>query len=476
MNNETNKKTCYYCSNEVQESEGVQWGSYFYCDSCFKRLKCQVDSYHSPAIPLKFKSVNGEENNQLFFGIELETTKDVCDRFTQSNHTNTLYYIRKNFKTLDLNFETDASIGDGVEIITQPMSIGYIKAHKEDFKNILTYLSDNGYYSHNKGKCGLHIHVSRLALGSTSTQIQETIEKIMLFVETYRNNIEILSRRCHNQFSRYNSYTIPYHKENTFGSNTMFKNDDFYKSGKLLYELNQRDNIGHSSVVNVNTGNSTTNGKTIEFRMFRGTLKYETFMATIEFVYNLVNVCRDNMVSKISWNKVINYSGEYLKDYVDSLNILEDNLYLRDNTKYIEDAIEKQENKDKEIITNYKNSLNDITTALSTLLNGSIDFSQDTKTIKRILQFRYTLFNAIINALDFDTTQNLDTTSLYDRMSILCDNSRDNCVNGLKKIKETLSLYTRRYGVNDDEFNSLCSQTIELINNKLKNMERGEEE
>ena len=44
----------------------------------------------------------------------------------------------------------------------------------------------------------------------------------------------------------------------------------------------------------------------------------ETFMATIEFVYNLVNVCRDNMVSKISWNKVINYSGEYLKDYVDT--------------------------------------------------------------------------------------------------------------------------------------------------------------
>lgn len=476
MNNETNKKTCYYCNNEVNENEGVQWGSYFYCESCFKTLKCQVDSYHNPAIPLKFKSVTSETNNQLFFGIELETTKDVCERFTQSHHTDTLYYIRKNFKTLDLNFETDASIGDGVEVITQPMSMEYIKTHKDDFKSILTYLSDNGYYSHNKGKCGLHIHVSKIALGSTNEQIQETIEKIMLFVETYRNNIEILSRRRHNQYSRYNSYTIPYHKENTFSSDTMFKNDDFYKSGKLLYELNQRDGIGHSSVVNVNTGTSTTAGKTVEFRMFRGTLKYETFMATIEFVYNLVNVCRDNMVSKISWNKVINYSGEYLKNYVDSLNILEDNLYLRDNTKYIEGVIEKQEDKEKKIIANYKNSLNDITTALSTLLNGAIDFSQDTKTIKRILQFRYKLFNAIVNAIDFDTTQNSDTSSLYDRMTILCNNGRNNCIDGFKKIKEVLSCYSTRWSMCDDELSRLCSQTIELIDNKLKDIEKEEEE
>ena len=55
MNNNNNnenmeRKVCRNCGLEKPINEGVQWGSYFYCDNCFKYNKCNVDSYHSPSI------------------------------------------------------------------------------------------------------------------------------------------------------------------------------------------------------------------------------------------------------------------------------------------------------------------------------------------------------------------------------------------------------------------------------------------
>ena len=336
MNNEQTK-TCYSCGNEVNVSNGVQWGSYFYCDDCFKSSKCNVDGYHHPSMEIKFRKLNGEDTKE-YGGIELETTKgNGC--FYNSDHVDDIFYIRKNFKNIgrSINFETDASIGNGKEMVFFPMTYNYVKANEEEIKAIFEYLTSTGNYSHDKGKCGLHIHVSKDYLGDTQEEIQKTIEKLMLFVETYRPKVEKFARRKHNEFSHYNTYTIPYHKENS--SDTCFETDDYYKSGKLLYELNKADYIGHSSVINT----STSTGQTIEFRMFRGTLRFETFMATIEFVHNLVNVCKENQVSKISWNKVINYGGDYIKEYNDSLNLIDDGLYLRDYTTQIEDIINKRE-------------------------------------------------------------------------------------------------------------------------------------
>ena len=459
-------KRCCYCNSEVSTEKGVQWGRYFYCDRCFKDNKCMVDSYHNPSIDTSFKrSKKDSSTENLYLGIELEITKAIYGRCTQSEHIDNVFYIRKNFKELGLNFETDSSIGDGMEIVTQPMTYKYFKENQDKFKSIFEYLTSKGYFSHDKGKCGLHIHVSKNALGDTNEKIQQTIEKIMLFVETYRNNMELFSRRKHQEFSSYNCYTIPYHKQHSSGN--YIKNDDYYKSGKMLYEINKNDCIGHSSVVNTDT----STGETVEFRMFRGTLKYETFVATIEFVNNLVHVCKENMTSKISWNKVINYGGEFIKDYVDSLNIIDSNMYLRDYTKQIETNIEKENVKNKVIIDKYKKDLSEIEVSLQNLLNQPINFNNDIKQVRSILNFRKLIYDALSNIL-VDTTEN-ESQSLYIRLTALSMyNYNETCKSNLKALKRTLESYTC-YKLDDDMITVVKNsiETIKDILNKENNTE-----
>lgn len=453
-------KECYFCNNSVNVSEGVQNGRYFYCDNCYKNYKCQVDDYHHPSIDTTFKSSSEfEENTKLYLGFELEHTLGD-DYFSSSDHLESTFYIRKNYKHLGLNFEKDSSIRNGFEIISQPMTMAYINEHKEEFRDILEFEKQRGYYSHDKGKCGLHIHVSKDFLGDTEEEIQKTIEKIMLFVETYQDKVEIFSRRKHNQFSGYNSYTKSTYKTSYFNEDNILIEDNYFKSGKMLYELNKMLGIGHSSVINT----STSTGKTIEFRMFRGTLKYETFMASLEFVYNLVNVCKENQASKISWNKVINYSGNFIKDYVDNLNIIDDGMYLRDYTKSIEDIIEKNKAPQKQVLDNYKKDLDDIATLMQELFNERIDFmTESARIIRHTYAFRSSLASRLQNAL-IEENESTSTT-LYQRLKEMTRDYTTTCKSNLKKIKETLNEYTC-YDLTDTTKENV-KKLLELIEEKI---------
>lgn len=457
MNNEQTK-TCYSCGNEVNVSNGVQWGSYFYCDDCFKSAKCNVDGYHHPSLEIKFRKLNNEDTKE-YLGIELETTKGSgC--FYNSDHVEDIFYIRKHFKNIgrSINWETDASIGNGKEGVFFPMTYNYLKDNEDEIKSIFEYLTSTGNYSHDKGKCGLHIHVSKDYLGDTTEEIQKTIEKLMLFVETYRPKMEKFARRKHNEFSHYNSYTIPFHKENS--SDTCFETDDYYKSGKMLYELNRADYIGHSSVINP----STSTGQTVEFRMFRGTLRFETFMATIEFIHNLVNVCKENQVSKISWNKVINYGGDYIKEYNDSLNLIDDGLYLRDYTNQIEEIINKREEKNKEVVDKYKKDLNDISNSLMGLVNEPIDFTSDNQVIKDTINFRNSVYDTIKNVLITDDV--LDgTATLYKRLKTMGTDYTPTCKSNLKSIRSTLKMYTMYHLT--DTTKGHVEDTLRILEDKI---------
>jgi len=424
-----------------------------------------VDGYHSPSIETSFKkSNNDDENEKLFLGIELETTKDIYSSFNQSSHIDDVFYIRKNFKELGLNFETDSSIGNGKEIITQPMTYKYIKENEDKFKSIFEYLTSTGNHSHDGGKCGLHIHVSKNALGDNDEMIQKTIEKLMLFVETYRPLVEKFARRKHNEFSHYNSYTLPYHKDQ-YGNETCFKNEDYYKSGKLLYELQQHDCIGHSSVINP----YASTGQTIEFRMFRGTLKFETFMATIEFINNLVHVCRDNQASKIGWQKVIEYGGDYIKDYNNALDIdglLIGNQYLRDNTAQLENLIDKYKTDKKQTIENYKKDLNTIDGELKNLLNEPVDFTTDYRIVRDTLCYRENIYNALMSIVISDENETTGQT-LYSALKDMSRNYNETCTNNLKTLKRTIKRYAD-YNLTDTTKEN-AKNVIKLIDKALSN-------
>lgn len=60
--------------------------------------------------------------------------------------------------------------------------------------------------------------------------------------------------------------------------------------------------------------------KTVELRMFKGTLKYETYMATLEFVKNLVDISKQiplDDIQQVTFEEIIDINPtEYLIEYL----------------------------------------------------------------------------------------------------------------------------------------------------------------
>ena len=188
---------------------------------------------------------------QRFFGVELEIEVkqgDPADRAEAINdRVNNGEVGHRCF------FEQDSSISHGFEIVTQPMGLDN---HALFWQWVKDPQLSRGLLSHNTSTCGLHIHVTKAGL----TKMQ--ISKVIAFINHPDNKqlIETVARRYNSSYAQ------------------LFRK----KLGTA-----HRDQNSRYEAVNMEPG------RTVEFRLFRGTLKYESMMSAIEFVNALLNFCHD---------------------------------------------------------------------------------------------------------------------------------------------------------------------------------------
>ena len=123
------------------------------------------------------------------------------------------------------------------------------------------------YLSHTAQTCGLHVHINRAALGETVEEQENTIGRIVYFFEKFWNEILRFSRRSEGQANRWAT---------RYGCSMVNPKESLKDAKKSC--------LGRYTAVNL------TNQFTVELRIFRGTLKYETFAATLQFVDKL---CHD---------------------------------------------------------------------------------------------------------------------------------------------------------------------------------------
>jgi hypothetical protein len=156
-----------------------------------------------------------------------------------------------------------------------------------------------GYYSHNSGTCGLHVHINRAALGESVEEQENTIARIVYFFEKFWDKILRFSRRTETQADRWASRygcSMDNPKESLKGAKT---------SG-----------LGRYTAVNL------TNTFTVELRIFRGTLRYKTFMATLQFVDLLCDMAinlTDEEFQTITWKEfaqTVSDDKSELKEYL----------------------------------------------------------------------------------------------------------------------------------------------------------------
>ena len=233
----------------------------------------------------------------------------------------------------------DGSLANGIEFDSMPCTLNYHK-HEMKYKEMFEYLDKNGYKAHDTNTCGLHIHADRGYLGNSELKQQLVITKILYILEKFNDEICVIARR-NNNYSQF------------VGEG---KNE---KSAVELYKK-YKDRGKHVAL-------NLTHKETIEFRCFKGTLRYETFILTLEFVKNIIDYAKSiniEDIELIQWSDLMCTFSDELKEYYN-------------------DRLEKEKNKEpEEIKPNESNSRITVTpnswninADSSSLSSGTLSFS-----------------------------------------------------------------------------------------------------
>lgn len=227
-----------------------------------------LNSYHSSR-QRGFRVIESPwfKSHRRAFGCELE----VQVRTGDVNVAVGKVHEAVNHQTLELGeycyFERDGSIGTGFEMVTQPAGLD---VHADRLGRFLNSPElKRGLRSHEGGACGFHVHVGREFL------TQSQIYRIQAFLNDVRNEslVRSIARRYDSNYCRYKPHMAKFTPHN--------------KHSTERYEA-----------LNV------TNTETVEFRIFRGSLRYESIMAALEFCNALLAFCTPGVTSIMDFTAI----------------------------------------------------------------------------------------------------------------------------------------------------------------------------
>lgn len=272
-----------------------------YCQRCYEEhiLNSSIKNYSYKPDPIFYGEC------QPHYGIEIEIDGGG------ENHDNAKTLLNIGNKDNEhIYIKHDGSLDDGMEIVSHPMTINY-HLNNMCWYDIFSKALLLGYTSHQAKTCGLHIHINRSALGKSIEEQENTIGRILYFYEKFWTEILKFSRRTEYQANRWAS---------RYGG-VLVNPKESLKSAKTA-------GLGRYVAVNLE------NHFTVEFRIFRGTLKYSTFAATLQFTDMLVSKAKslsDEEFQTMTWDDFISSIG------ADKRNLIE---YLKTRKLYINEREE----------------------------------------------------------------------------------------------------------------------------------------
>lgn len=299
--------TCSYC-DEIVHCDNIYYDNDGdpCCQYCYNERGGSLNSYSYKPNPI-FHDVKDyqivkdeeEEENTLYMGIELEVDKG--DNLNDS--------VKMVQDKLDWCYcKSDGSLNNGFEIVSHPLTLDFITCRKNSFKEIFENLLNNGWRSHDTSTCGLHCHVNRTFFGETHIEQDLNIAKVILIVNLLWTDMINFSRRKVDEVERWCKRNNYISKDTTPNKTEEEVICDCKKQPNRYYAVNLE------------------NRNTIEFRLFKGTLKLNTFIATMQFVSNICNMAKEIKLSDIynvTMEDIINYNNyEELKTYAKERGII----------------------------------------------------------------------------------------------------------------------------------------------------------
>ena len=327
---------CSHCGDRIWADDAAGDCNHILCDTCYSRYytDCEDcgrtihldDAYYFAAsdYPYCHNCYYGHESDEYihdysfkpdpifygsgsrYFGVELE-----IDRGGQyDSNAEKLIDIANAGGTRRIYIKRDGSLNDGMEIVTHPMSLDY-HINEMPWADVMRKAVSLGYRSHKTDSCGLHIHVNRTSFGDTLEKQEECISRVLFFVERFWQELLKFSRRTESQLSRWAArYGI--------------KEDP-----KATFDNAKKNTSGRYTCVNL------LNRHTIEFRIFRGTLKYNTLIATLQLVNRICDISTrmtDEEMTLLNWC-----------DFVSTVEKSELITYLKERRLYVNEPVECEE-------------------------------------------------------------------------------------------------------------------------------------
>ena len=250
-----------------------------------------------------FHKVNNEED--LYMGVELEVdmggendenAKGILDILNDNNKINA-YCMHDGSLTGGNIIQGYGVMSTGFEIATMPCTLEYHKQlpYKEAFK----FLIDKGYKSHDTKTCGMHVHINRNYFGNDKLVQDLNISKLMFLFEKYWQEIVLIARRDSNRYAR----------------------RSFLEENESVIDLYSKSKQqGKYAVINLE------HKDTVEIRIFKGTLNYDTYMCTLEFVYDICKLVKNvdiYVIQMVKWDDIESTFSDNLIKYLNTRREIE---------------------------------------------------------------------------------------------------------------------------------------------------------
>jgi hypothetical protein len=245
-----------------------------------------IGEYHTSSenldhIPSKFDN----RQKPIYLGLELEVeVNDSVNRYDKASDL--LNAISTHHSDIDhcthqyAFCENDGSLDNGFEIVTGWTGLDVHAQQLEFFKS-----QWRSVRSHDTKTCGLHVHICK------SDMTLYHASKLVMFINSPDNEklIHTIARRSSE------SYAKIFDKK----SNLRWLKD----ANKYEHKSDKLSNLNQDRYEALNFQNPNT----IEFRLFKGTLKYQTIMACLEFTYASWFFTKDASQSDLSTDKFLDF-------------------------------------------------------------------------------------------------------------------------------------------------------------------------
>lgn len=270
--------TCVDCGRVIQHDDAyyVDEDSYdarcYSCHMQFMDSRCIHDYYYRPEYHF-FGS------GERFFGIELEIDgAGEVDAYAQK------ILEVANQEEERLYAKHDGSLSEGIELVSHPCTVDY-HLNEMPWAEVMEKARQLGYRSHAAGTCGLHFHINRSAFGATEAEQEASIARLLFIFELFWNELLKFSRRTQASIQQW---------ARRYGLRSQPKEILDHVKSEFMGERYTAVNL--------------TNRDTVELRSWRGTLRYNTFCATVQMVDKLVDCAcymTDDEVKNMSWTSFV---------------------------------------------------------------------------------------------------------------------------------------------------------------------------